>query len=199
MRPNLELTPEAEAPFLIDEMLEAAGWAGVYYADADFATGSGVVIREFVTPVGPVVDPSLASGGAERADRSCGREGFVRNARIRRCLGVQPRRRWLPWRVLSHLMHQPVQEPYFPFPTSGGSGGGPGDWPQARCKVASVVAMRSMHSEWRPIVRRQRPSALVTVLSCRRCPQSTRPSGVRCECFARATTSPRKLWLSPQA
>jgi type I restriction enzyme, R subunit len=39
---------------VIDSMLEAAGWVVVDYADADFAAGVGVAIREFMTPSGPM-------------------------------------------------------------------------------------------------------------------------------------------------
>jgi len=48
------LNPEQRARVRIDEMLEAAGWIILNYADADFAAGPGVAIREFMTPKGPV-------------------------------------------------------------------------------------------------------------------------------------------------
>jgi len=50
----VRLTPEAEARVRIDEMLEKAGWVVLDYADADFAAGPGVAIREFMTPAGPM-------------------------------------------------------------------------------------------------------------------------------------------------
>lgn len=48
------LNPEQRARVRIDAMLEAAGWVVLDYADADFAAGEGVAIREFMTPKGPV-------------------------------------------------------------------------------------------------------------------------------------------------
>lgn len=54
MPPNLRLNPEQEARIRIDEMLEKAGWVVLDYADADFAAGPGVAIREFMTPNGPM-------------------------------------------------------------------------------------------------------------------------------------------------
>jgi type I restriction enzyme R subunit len=52
--PAPRLNPEQQARVRIDEMLEAAGWVILDYADADFAAGPGVAIREFMTPKGPV-------------------------------------------------------------------------------------------------------------------------------------------------
>lgn len=52
--PAPRLNPEQQARLRIDEMLEAAGWVIVDYADADFAAGPGVAIREFMTPRGPL-------------------------------------------------------------------------------------------------------------------------------------------------
>ena len=52
--PAPQLNPEQQARVRIDEMLEAAGWVIVDYADADFAAGPGVAIREFMTPTGPM-------------------------------------------------------------------------------------------------------------------------------------------------
>jgi type I restriction enzyme R subunit len=54
MPPLPRLNPEAEARVRIDEMLVRAGWLVVDYADADFAAGPGVAVREFMTPNGPM-------------------------------------------------------------------------------------------------------------------------------------------------
>jgi type I restriction enzyme R subunit len=54
MPPNPRLNPEDEARLRVDEMLEQAGWLVIDYADADFAAGPGVAIREFMTPNGPM-------------------------------------------------------------------------------------------------------------------------------------------------
>jgi type I restriction enzyme R subunit len=48
------LNPEQRARVRIDAMLAAAGWVVLDYADADFAADTGVAIREFVTPNGPM-------------------------------------------------------------------------------------------------------------------------------------------------
>jgi type I restriction enzyme R subunit len=52
--PAPQLTPEAQARVRIDRMLQEAGWVVLDYADADFAAGVGVAIREFMTPEGPM-------------------------------------------------------------------------------------------------------------------------------------------------
>jgi len=52
--PAPQLTPEAQARVRIDRMLQEAGWTVLDYADADFAAGPGVAIREFMTPKGPM-------------------------------------------------------------------------------------------------------------------------------------------------
>lgn len=48
------LNPEQQARVNIDGMLQAAGWVVLDYAEADFAAGPGVAIREFMTPRGPM-------------------------------------------------------------------------------------------------------------------------------------------------
>jgi type I site-specific restriction endonuclease len=50
----LQTAPEQQARVRIDRMLEDAGWVVLDYADADFAAGPGVAIREFMTVAGPV-------------------------------------------------------------------------------------------------------------------------------------------------
>src|SRR4051794_18697535 len=52
--PSPRLSPEQQARVRIDRMLQAAGWVVLDYADADFAAGPGVAIREVMTPKGPV-------------------------------------------------------------------------------------------------------------------------------------------------
>ena len=60
--PASRLNPEQRARVRIDEMLEAAGWVILNYADADFAAGTGVAVREFMTPKGPVDYLLVADG-----------------------------------------------------------------------------------------------------------------------------------------
>jgi len=48
------LNPEQRARARIDEMLQAAGWLVLDYADADFSANVGVAVREVMTPKGPV-------------------------------------------------------------------------------------------------------------------------------------------------
>jgi type I restriction enzyme R subunit len=52
--PSPQLNPEQQARVRIDRMLQEAGWVVLDYADADFAAGPGVAIREFMTPAGPM-------------------------------------------------------------------------------------------------------------------------------------------------
>jgi len=57
------LKPEDQARLHIDEMLEAAGWAlQDYSGHVDFEAATGVAVREFMTPQGPV-DYLLVAGG----------------------------------------------------------------------------------------------------------------------------------------
>lgn len=60
--PSQRLNPEQRARVRIDEMLKAAGWVILNYADADFMAGPGVAIREFMTPKGPVDYVLVADG-----------------------------------------------------------------------------------------------------------------------------------------
>jgi type I site-specific restriction endonuclease len=62
LMPASRLNPEQRARVRIDELLEAAGWLILDYADADFAAGPGVAIRELMTPTGPM-DYLLVAGG----------------------------------------------------------------------------------------------------------------------------------------
>ncbi len=52
--PSPRIPPEQQARVPIDRMLEAAGWVVVDSTDADIAAGTGVAIREFMTPAGPL-------------------------------------------------------------------------------------------------------------------------------------------------
>lgn len=60
--PAPQLTPEAQARVRIDRMLQDAGWVVLDYSDADFTAGSGVAIREFLTPKGPMDYLLVAEG-----------------------------------------------------------------------------------------------------------------------------------------
>ena len=60
--PASRLNPNQRARVRIDEMLEAAGWVILDYAEADFAAGPGVAVREFMTPKGPVDYLLVADG-----------------------------------------------------------------------------------------------------------------------------------------